>query len=1545
MSSTLPASQSGQASTAPPISHQGEQLQQAVDQAHGASVHTFDPTASPSEKAAQARKAAPSNIDLSAALPKEVQQFKQAGGSAVPSDIGASAGKVGTTTSLGEVERVNQVEKDKAEKEEGRTEADSERAKRIAEEEGRVAEDGSLTVPPGALPEKEGEKGKVREIPSWFAIGWTGQDKTLFLSPEEAKERSVLADFVSDAWYGQWYHNAGLLLFSVLSTHFLTLLGGGFGWMIVILAICATYYETSIKRVRRNARDDMAREVVNKGLRSDVESAGWINSFMQRFWLIYEPVLSATIVASVDQVLSVSTPGFLDSIRMTTFTLGTKPPHIDHVKTFPDTEDDVVMMEWKLSFTPNDLLDLTHREAQRKVNPKIVLEVRIGAGMASVGKDIVVEDLMFQGTMRVRLKLVNNFPHVQTVDLSFMSPPEFDFVLKPVGFDLSMIPGLSNFITSTVHSSLAPMMYHPNSFTLNLEQMLSGAPIDTAVGVLAVTVHSAKGLKGTKLGGGAPDPYVSFALSGRAELAKSKVKRSTSSPHWNETHHLLLNTLTETLTLTLFDYNETRKDSDLGTVSFDLSSLAEDAEQVGLTGEVVYDGKPRGQVRFDLQFYPVLKPVKGTDGTVEPVPETTSGVVRLVVHQAKELDPRGTQINPFFRVTLNNAPVHRSQTLKRTPNPIWERPVELLVTQKTHAVIGIQVLDDNTLVADSKLGNCAVKLVDIIEANANGNDWFPLSNARSGKVRITAEWKPVLMAGAINGAGAYTPPLGVVRLWFKRSRDLKNVEALTGGKSDPYVRVLHGGIVVARTVVHNNNLDPDYDEIIYVQVHSPRDVFVLEVMDYQHLTKDRSLGSTEFSVQGLLQEGPDKQVKPWIGTGKLQKKEMLRSDGKRSVKGSLEFDAEFFPCANLKNVSFTPPAESTTALGGGAGRITELAEEEGAESGSSERGLSPAPPITPTTTTASFASPPTSPMSAKEPVQEEEGVTVPREELLKTQTGVLAFQVISGQLGKKGARLEVLFDDGYWPAFSTEASRSTHNTWDEIGEVLIRELDFSQIHLALNTAEKDTRSDIIAQTSIDMNQFLEQALDRPATFSLPATDGSGARSTVQIMAKYIPVDMQILPRESINNSGLLRVDLLDGKGLPAADRNGKSDPYCIFELNDDRVFKSEVKHRTLNPVWNEKFECSVPSREAAVFKVECFDWDRMSVADKLGYGSIDLKTIEPFEATERVVQLQDFKTGQPAGQVRVRLMFQVAFLRKERAATSTMTNLPGRALTTIGSGAVGGVGAVAGGAGFVGKTAAHGVVGVGKGVGGVGRGIFGAGKRLTSGHKRGDSVPPVVPEMDGETTAAYAVPEAGFGVPVMEVLAAGGSPNPALPSTTTTQAKEGTLTLGVGQLTGVGEVGEKMNVEIRFNGKKAVDTHSHKVSSEGVVEFGGQSAVIKTGEGAAELSILVNHKKTFGDKAIASAVISPLWQYVSPTTPTAQVNLPIGGGQLALSLEWIANPVFLSRAPSEADVRSLAGSTTNGSSPSVKARSRFSSFGRKKEGGEREREMTPVSQD
>lgn len=188
-------------------------------------------------------------------------------------------------------------------------------------------------------------------------------------------------------------------------------------------------------RVRRRARDDIQRELVATRLASEHESAEWLNNFLQRFWVIYEPVLSATIISTVDQLLSANCPAFLDSLRLTTFTLGNKAFRIDRVRTFPKTEEEIVMMDWAVSFTPNDISDMTPKEVTKKVNPKIVLSVRFGKGLATAGMPILLEDLSFSGNMRIRMKLMTNFPHVQVVDLTFLEPPLFDYVLKPIGGD------------------------------------------------------------------------------------------------------------------------------------------------------------------------------------------------------------------------------------------------------------------------------------------------------------------------------------------------------------------------------------------------------------------------------------------------------------------------------------------------------------------------------------------------------------------------------------------------------------------------------------------------------------------------------------------------------------------------------------------------------------------------------------------------------------------------------------------------------------------------------------------------------------------------------------------------------------------------------------------------------------------------------------------------------------------------------------------------------------------------------------------------------
>lgn len=101
-------------------------------------------------------------------------------------------------------------------------------------------------------------------------------------------------------------------------------------------------------------------------------------------------------------------------------------------------------MDWKLSFTPNDLSDVTLREQAFQTNPKIVLEIKVGKGYVlslapnqyvllivflnrflSAPFPVLLEDMSFVGNMRIRLKLMNNFPHVQLVEMSFLEKPIF----------------------------------------------------------------------------------------------------------------------------------------------------------------------------------------------------------------------------------------------------------------------------------------------------------------------------------------------------------------------------------------------------------------------------------------------------------------------------------------------------------------------------------------------------------------------------------------------------------------------------------------------------------------------------------------------------------------------------------------------------------------------------------------------------------------------------------------------------------------------------------------------------------------------------------------------------------------------------------------------------------------------------------------------------------------------------------------------------------------------------------------------------------------
>ena len=153
------------------------------------------------------------------------------------------------------------------------------------------------------------------------------------------------------------------------------------------------------------------------------------------------------------------------------------------------------------------------------------------------------------------------------------------------------------------------------------------------------------------------------------------------------------------------------------------------------------------------------------------------GIVRLMIHQAKELDQSKSlsgDLNPLCQVRVNGT-TFKSPSKKHTNNPVWEVPYEFLCPDKNATKISFKVLDDRDFLTDPTLGYVAINLVDLLSKDQASNDWYTLSGCNTGKLRLSAEWKPLNMAGSLQGSEQYVPPIGVVKLVIDKAVDVKYV--------------------------------------------------------------------------------------------------------------------------------------------------------------------------------------------------------------------------------------------------------------------------------------------------------------------------------------------------------------------------------------------------------------------------------------------------------------------------------------------------------------------------------------------------------------------------------------------------------------------------------------------------------------------------------------------------------------------------------------------------------------------------------------------------
>lgn len=1102
-----------------------------------------------------------------------------------------------------------------------------------------------------------------KEVGRWEqADALTAEDEAVDL----LTRGSVFDTYLPKVAYGDWYHNVAYLIVGGLLSWIVGWFRFSLAPVFFIMVVSSIMYRSSIRTYRQTLREQAQREFAIKSIEDDYETMDWLNVFLEKFWHFLEPSVSQIVTEQVNPILAASpAPAFIKALWLDSFTAGTKPPRIDTVKTLLGTADDVVVMDWGCSFTPNEVADLNNKQLKNKVNEKVVVKVNV----FGVEIPVAVSDVSFKCLLRVRLRMMSSFPHIETVNVSLLEPPQFDFNSRLLGdstfnWEVLAFPGLYPFINQMIKKYVGPILYAPLSFQLNVEQLMAGAPLNSAIGVLVINIRSAKGLKNYGRIGNTVDPYCNVGFL-KKSLAKTTTKSNTSRPVWNETVHVPISSLSEPLSLTIMDSNGHRNDNVIGSVQLDLDILTNEKKHPNITAPVVRNNKPVGELLFGLHFMPALMQKRQPDGAIDPPPDLNTGIARIEVAGARNLKGKdGKPVTTFAEILIDGKPFVETSVVKNNNSPAWGVSDERIIFDRSKTKIRVIVRTK-----DKKIyGSFRCKLNDLIDATMVEDPWFQLS--RGGEIQINTNWKPVMLEGA-SGAGGYSPPMGVVRVVIDKAEDLRNLETI--GKVDPYARVLVNGTQRARTAAAESTLDPTWGEVHYIAISSPNQKLTLEVMDVEKLSPDRTLGSFDVRLNELIQK--DEKGR-YIETVDNEKR-VSKLIHKKGPKGTLTYSLSFYP--TLPVMSLEDYREEEEEKKAEEKRAKELKEAKEKNDKEGQKDLA---------------------RQKEEQEEEEDGddglslnkLRLSLEQLLEYKSGVLIYEILEIDSSKDDCYLQVFADNHGLHDFVSPKLRQKKTKLTITGDVIVKELEWSKINIRLSKKEGNNRSEkAISEVNIPTIQLLKNGYKEPTTVQLSGS----ASASVKVRASWVPIVYagEIPPQDSYNNSGYLTVEAIDANNLPAGDSNGKSDPYVKLYLNTDKdsFFKSKKVKKTLDPTWNESTQVAVLNKYDSIVKVVVFDWDvGPEQDDRLCEGYLKLSDMNKEGETEFTVPLKDEDENE-AGEAHFKLSFKPDFILNVRPESSTHI---GEAFGAVGTG----VGAV----GHVGKGVGK---GLGKGVGTVGKGL------------------------------------------------------------------------------------------------------------------------------------------------------------------------------------------------------------------------------------------------
>ncbi|CAF2743898.1 unnamed protein product [Rotaria sp. Silwood2] len=427
-----------------------------------------------------------------------------------------------------------------------------------------------------------------------------------------------------------------------------------------------------------------------------------------------------------------------------------------------------------------------------------------------------------------------------------------------------------------------------------------------------------------------------------------------------------------------------------------------------------------------------------------------------------------------------------------------------------------------------------------------------------------------------------------VEICIERAKDLAVKDI--NGSSDPYVKVLYGNKEIYITNTVSNNLNPIWNEKFIFFVHDLYIPIYFNLFDHDRIGRDDPMGTTKIDLYRLPLH------KLYAATLELQ--DERRNDGKigiikisiKIIPKSIEFRDEILR-------TLTKRSQIRSIIGGHLGSNSEV--------------------ILPRRTIDVFIIQGRNLKLA--------GVNKPCSPYIKLKFGTnkkYRTQTIKST-HKPEWYQSFMYDTtlSELPPLELIVFDDTNTIEDFIGRGIcnLAHLDEERTHLIPVDLE-DGAGIIDLFVTITGTTPLEEATNDGDSLANIALDFIPSKLSNEDIENY-NLFSTLRSIASIFDVGKLEIKIYQARDISAKDINGKSDPFCVVELDSNRL-RTHTIYKTLNPVWNKSYVIPVQDIHS-VLQLTVYDEDTNKNNEFVGKVVIPLLSIK--NGKKKWIALKDKK--------------------------------------------------------------------------------------------------------------------------------------------------------------------------------------------------------------------------------------------------------------------------------------------------------------------------------